>query len=175
VSVLEMFIGEVTWLAGQSALLVLEEYLQGEETERPAPKMPAQVVELLRHCFEENPEARPRDFGVVVASLEQIYEQQTGQSYARPEPRAAELLADGLNNKAVSLLDLGRLEEAEKLFDRALQADPHQLEATYNRGLLLWRSGRMADDVLVKQLEEVRTTHEGDWRDEYYLGLVHIE
>ena len=28
---------------------------------------------------------------------------------------------------------------------------------------------------LVRQLEEVRTTHEGDWRDEYYLGLVHME
>lgn len=48
-------------------------------------------------------------------------------------------------------------------------------KATYNRGLLLWRSGRITDDILVKQLEEVRTTHKGDWRDEYYLGLVHIE
>jgi serine/threonine protein kinase len=79
-SVLEMFTGEVTWLAGQSALPVLEEYLRGEETERPAPKMPTQVAELLRHCFEENPEARPRDFGAVVTNLREIYQQQTGQA-----------------------------------------------------------------------------------------------
>jgi WD40 repeat protein/serine/threonine protein kinase len=175
VSVLEMFTGEVTWLAGQAARLVLEEYLQGEETERSVPKLPAQLAELLRHCFEENPEARPRDFGVVVATLREIYEQQTGQAHARVEPRAAELLADGLNNQAVSLLDLGRREEAEKLFERALKADPHHLEATYNRGLLLWRSGRMTDDVVVRQLEEIGKTHEDDWRDEYYLGLVHME
>jgi len=75
----------------------------------------------------------------------------------------------------VSLLDLGRQEEAEKLFERALQSDVHHLEASYNRGLLLWRSARMTDDVLAKQLEEVRTTHEGDWRVGYYLGLVYME
>jgi len=59
-----------------------------------------------------------------------------GEAYPKQEPKATELLADGLSNRGVSLLDLGKQEEAEKAFDEALQADPHHLEATYNRGLV---------------------------------------
>ena len=58
---------------------------------------------------------------------------------------------------------------------QALHADPHHPEATYNRGLLFWRSGHITDDELVGQLEEARTTHQDDWKDRYLLGLVHME
>ena len=174
-SVLEMFTGEVTWLAGQAAAEVLESYIESGAEDEVIPKMPEAMVELLRQCFQRDPEDRPEDMKEIITKLMESYQRATGEEYARPEPKAADLLADGLNNRAVSLLDLGRQDEAENLFERALQADPQQLEATYNRGLVLWRSARMTDDVLVKQLEEVRKTHEGDWRDEYYLGLVHIE
>ena len=37
----------------------------------------------------------------------------------------AKLVADGLNNQALSLLDLGRIEEAEQLWQQARAADPH--------------------------------------------------
>ncbi|MCK4814832.1 tetratricopeptide repeat protein, partial [bacterium] len=40
------------------------------------------------------------------------------------------------------MLDLGRRQEAERLFEEALKLDPRHLESTYNRGLLHWRSGR---------------------------------
>jgi len=174
-SVLEMFTGEVTWMAGQAAAEVLESYIETGAEDEAIPKMQEPVVELLRRCFQRVPEARPEDMKEIITKLMESYQRATGEDYARPEPKAAELLADGLNNRAVSLLDLGRQEEAEKLFERALRSDLHHLEATYNRGLLLWRSARMTDDVLAKQLEEVRTTHESDWRDEYYLGMVHME
>jgi WD40 repeat protein/serine/threonine protein kinase len=174
-SVLEMFTGEVTWMAGQAAAEVLESYIETGAEDEAIPKMPEATVELLRRCFQRDPEDRPEDMKDIITKLMQSYQGATGEEYARPEPKAADLLADGLNNRAISLLDLGRQDEAEKLFERALQSDPHQLEATFNRGLLLWRSGRMTDDVLAKQLEEVRTTHEGDWRVGYHLGLVHME
>ena len=39
-----------------------------------------------------------------------------------------------------------------------------------------WIVDSKIDDLkLVQQLEEVRTTHGDSWRDEYLLGLVHIE
>jgi len=174
-SVLEMFTGEVTWMAGQAAAEVLESYIETGAEDEAIPKMPDDITEILKRCFQRDPVNRPRDMQELIAELEESYRRATGEEYSRPEPKAAELLADGLNNQAVSLLDLGRQDEAEKLFERALQSDAHHLEATYNRGLLLWRSARMTDDVLARQLEEVRTTHEGDWRDEYLLGLVHME
>jgi serine/threonine protein kinase len=174
-SVLEMFTGEVTWLAGQAAAEALEGYIDVGLEDRAIPKMPEAMVELLKLCFQRDPEARPKDMQEIATKLMESYQHTAGEEYARPEPKAADLLADGLNNRAVSLWDLGRQDEAEKLFERALQSDIHHMEATYNRGLLQWRSARLTDDVLVKQLKEVRTTHEGDWRDEYLLGLVHME
>jgi len=175
VSLLEMFVGEVTWLIGEVAAEVLESHQDIRSTEERTPKMPAGVVGLLRESFRQKPAQRPKDMDEVVARLKGEYREVTGKEYVRPEPKAAELLADGLNNRAVSLLDLGRQEEAEELFERALKSDAHHPEATYNRGLVLWRSGRITDLDLVTQLEEVRKSHEGTWRDEYLLGLVHIE
>jgi predicted Zn finger-like uncharacterized protein len=174
-SVLEMFAREVFWKAGQVAPEALEGYLEMGTANESIPKMPDGLVELLRSCFQRNPDDRPKDMQEIAVKLIDIYKETVGREHSRPEPKAAVLLADGLNNKAVSMLDLGRKEEAEKLYNEALEIDPHHTEATYNRGLLLWRSGRMADDELVRQLEEVRTTHQDDWRDEYLLGLVHLE
>jgi len=175
VSVMEMFTGGVTWLAGQAASQVLGSYLETAQGDARIPRMPQAVVELLRQCFAREPSERPQDMAAVAERLQACYRAAAGEDYGREEPKPAGLLADGLNNRAVSLLDLGKREEAERLFEQALKADPHHVEAMYNRGLVLWRTGRLPDDALVTQLEEVRTSHEGDWRDEYYLGLVHIE
>jgi predicted Zn finger-like uncharacterized protein len=176
-SVLEMFVGEVFWRAGQTAPEVLQSYLESGAEDGSIPKIPGGLVELLRRCFQHNPDDRPEDMQEIAARLKGIYKDKdiVGQEYLREEPKAAELLADGLNNRAVSMLDLGKKDEAEKLYNQALEKDPHHSEATYNRGLILWRSGRMTDDELVKQLEEVRTTHQDDWKDKRLLGLVHVE
>jgi len=174
-SVLEMFTGEVTWMAGQAAAEVLVSYIETGADDEAIPIMPEAVVELLRRCFQRDPEARPESMEEIVTKLMESYQHFTGEEYARPEPKAADLLADALNNRAVSMLDLGKQTAAGELFDNALEKDGQHKEAVYNRGLLLWRSGRMTDDVLVKQLEGIRVTHEGDWHVGYYLGLVHME
>lgn len=174
-SVLEMFTGKATRMAGESALQSLKSYLQTGTEDTSVPMMPDRLAELLRKCFQNDPTDRPKDMQEIAKSLKQIYQHVTEKEYPRSEPKPADLLADALNNHAISMLDIGREQEAERLFDEALRIDSHHIESTYNRGLLLWRSGRITDDALVNQLEEVRTTHEHDWRDEYYLGLVHIE
>ena len=174
VSMLEMFLGEVIWASGVVAGMSFDNYVEMGHEMFKTP-MPESLEDLLRWCFQEKPDERPKDMLAIIPALYETYRQAIRQDYGRKEPKAVELLADGLSNQAISLLDLGRQEQAEKLFDEALTVDPHHPEATYNRGLLLWRSGRMTDDVLVRQLEEVRTSHEDDWRTEYYLGLIHIE
>ena len=58
-----------------------------------------------------------------------------------PEPQAGKDTADSLNNRAVSLLDLGREAEADPLWGRALRSQPHHLEATYNQVLRDWQAG----------------------------------
>ena len=174
-SVLEMFAGGIFWRAGQVAADALESYAEQGAAEKTIPPMPAGLLKLLKHCFQQQPEKRPESMGEVAEGLRRIYHDCFGTDYRRAEPKPVTLLADALNNRGVSMLDLERKEEAEKLFAEALKSDPHHLDANYNLGLVRWRTGRITDVGLVSQFEEVRKTRGQDWRADFVLGLVHVE
>jgi WD40 repeat protein/serine/threonine protein kinase len=172
VSVLEMFVGSVTWMVG----VVAREVLACHETQDPViPAMPAAVGKLLARCFQPRPQDRPATMLEVATVLQEIYERELEHPYPRQAPKVADALADNLNNRALSLYDLGKIEEAKQVWQQALQADPHHIEATYNQGITLWRQGRLTDNALVRQLEEVRATQSERWQPNYLLALVQIE
>jgi WD40 repeat protein/serine/threonine protein kinase len=176
VSVLAMFTGAVTWSAGYLAAAVLDRYRK-REVAQPGytPSMPSAVVDLLFRCFQSQPEARPKDMLEIVAILQAVYEQTAGKSYPRKLPRPGKALADSLNNRAVSLCDLHKVQEAEALWEEALAAGPHHPEATYNLGLSRWRAGRMTGEALLHNLEEVSASHAGEWLPLYLLAQVYLE
>jgi WD40 repeat protein/serine/threonine protein kinase len=174
-SVLEMFQGERTWTHGIVAEQALVNYLAAEAEDPQLPQMPTLLAELLKQCFRHNPDERPRDFLTVARELQAIYQQEIGESYPFPEPQAAENIADSLNNRAVSLFDLGKQEEALQIWEQALQVQPQHLEANYNRGLIYWRSGIIDDLALLRALEEARALHPEDWRIDCFLALIHLE
>jgi WD40 repeat protein len=174
-SVLEMFTGGVTWMAGQAALEALDTFQASYVDDIFIPRMPNSLVVLLRQCFQPRPADRPKDVIEVVDALREMYQQVAEEPYIREQPKAADLLADGLNNRAVSMLDLGQVTDAEALYERALEKEPHHPEATFNRGLLLWRSGQLTDTGLLAQLENAsKAPHNADLCA-YLTGLVHIE
>ena len=162
---------------GAVAPLVLRGYLRGElPVADPAiPPMPAPVIELLRRCFQRDRADRPSTMTELADRLVEAYEQELGEAYAREPPRPGELLADGLSNRALSMLDLGRIDEAEALWERALDADPHHPHSTYNRGLHRWRSARATDEQVLRELEAVRASHPDDWLGDYLRALIHLE
>ena len=82
----------------------------------------------------------------------------TGHPYPRQESKAAVLLADTLNNRALSLLDLGKPLDAEEAWQRALAVDPHHLDSVYNLGLFEWRVARADDVTLAERLREAEAT-----------------
>jgi WD40 repeat protein/serine/threonine protein kinase len=174
VTVLEMFTGEASWSAGPVAGAALRAYLAAERDPR-RPPMPPELAALLQRCFARRPQDRPRDMGAVADKLIGLYRRAMGVSYPRATPQAADVRADGLNNRAVSLLDLNRRGEAETLLEHALTIDPHHAEAAYNLGLMHWRWGRLTDDALVGQLAEAASAHVDQWQYPYRLGLVHTE
>ena len=173
-SVLEMFQGGATWAAGELAPAALSQFLEHNGEEEGIPAMPEGVAELLRHCFRPNPNDRPHDMPEVTAELCRVYEAELGRPYPRPEARAAADSADSLNNRAVSMHDLGRLEDAERLWSEALKHDAAHLAATYNLGLLQWRQAKIVDGEVVRRLENV---HKGQptARATYLLAMVHGE
>jgi WD40 repeat protein len=171
VSVLEAFTGAATWSAGHLAGEALETYLANGPDDTAFPPMPRALAELLRLCFRRDPEARPRDMLEIVEVLREAYRRATGRKYPRETPRPAEALPDGLNNRAVSLLDLNKRPEAERLWQEALKADPNHPESTYNLGLAQWRAGRLSNEALRQKLNEVLASRPGEWLPPYLLAL----
>lgn len=199
VSVLEMFTGEVTWGSGTAAAESLTGYLEVGSGDGKIPPMPRDLAALLRRCFQHDPGMRPGDMQEVVTALRTVYEQaaqapsrttfanvwtllkkavseQSAKvAYPRATPRAVELQADGLNNRALSLLDLGRSDEALRLLDEAYRLNPQHPEATYNGGLMRWRRGETSDDALLARLDLIGQAHPGDWVPLYMQACVQLE
>ncbi|MFJ1580927.1 protein kinase [Streptomyces sp. NPDC088182] len=177
-TVLEMFVGHPPCRYGQTGAEVLAAFVAEEirDERMPAiPAIPAGLVTLLGRCLAWVPADRPKDMGELAGELAEIYATALGEPYPRPEPLTAVRLADGLSNQALSLVDLGRADEAEALWRRASETDPHNPHAAYNRGLYLWRAGRLTDAQVIVDLEGVREAHPEEWRPGYLLGLVHLE
>lgn len=177
VSVLDMFNGEPSCrYGGQLAPQMLDTYLEDAATEEHIPRMPKAIAALLQSCFQHDPALRPKDMLEVAESLATAYEASLGARYPRQMPDPSDALADGLNNLAVSMLDLRNTKEARTRLDEALRAEPQHLDATYNRGLLRWRLGEVTDTELVTELSQARIpVANRQWYKDYLLALVHIE
>jgi WD40 repeat protein len=137
--------------------------------------LPPRLSELMKRCVAWEREDRPGNVEEVRRELCAVYEAIFGEPSVHAEvPEVAEA-ADGLNNRALSYLALGKEEEAEKAWQAALEADPRHVEATFNYGLHQWRKGRMTDDVLVQRMHELCEADPGAWRSRYLLAQVHLE
>ncbi|WP_346044522.1 WD40 repeat domain-containing serine/threonine protein kinase [Actinomadura chokoriensis] len=173
VTVLEMFAGRPPTRRGQAAGEALEAILGDGGARVPVP--PA-VAALLRQCFALDPAARPDGFGGLAATLAGLYREILGVPYERPVPKAARLLSDGLSNHALSLLDLGRTEEAEALWRRALGTDPYHLPSVYNSGLHRWRTAQETGEELVAHIEAAIAASGGPaGYGAFLLGAVQLE
>jgi len=175
VSVLEMYTGGLTWMSGLAAGHVLAA-LRTDGPGRPGPPpLPDALAELLEHCLRRDPAERPGSMAEVAEAIARIYRDTTGGDHPRPVPVAAELRADELNNRALSLMDLGRAEEAEAAFTAALSADPRHLQATYNSGLLRWRRGAITDLDLLTDLTALLPPSGPAWEVRHLIAQTHLE
>jgi WD40 repeat protein len=166
VSVLEMYVGDHSWHDGTVAGMACEDYF--EMARIPIPET---MKDLLRSCFKINEAERPRDFGVVETELLKIYQTETGNAYRRPEPKVASHTADSLNNRALSYLDLGEPEEAEKCWEEALKIDPDNALIQYNQILRLWKTEQIDDLEAVYKLTLVSVKDENYYK---FLAKLHL-
>ncbi|MDQ0987163.1 WD40 repeat domain-containing serine/threonine protein kinase [Streptomyces sp. V2I9] len=190
-TVLEMFSGEVTWYTGTAAGEALDALRRrahraggtgsreadegGLRRPGPALAMPDALGDLLARCLRRLPRERPASMGECAEALTAIYREVSGDTYPRPRPAPGQLRADELNNRALSLFDLGRATEADQLLDQALAADPCHPEATYNRGVLRWREGTTTDGAVLHALRAARAGGGDPQRIDPLLRLVRRE
>jgi WD40 repeat protein/serine/threonine protein kinase len=171
-SVLEMFQGGRSWEYGIVAEDALRQYVERGGRVLGFPAMPPAVQDLLARCFREDPDERPHTLWDAASVLYAAYEEATGTVYPRPEPQAGKETADSLSNRAVSLLDLGRGAEAPPLWTRALQVQPHHLEATYDQAVHAWEHGQLHDGELVARIDDAAASHPGEARASQLRGRV---
>ena len=113
VTVLELFTGGATWEFGPSAEEVLARLQESGPREPWLPVLPPELAVLLDRCLREELSERPGSFTEIAGGLTSIYQAVTGIRYRRIKPKAADLRADEHNNRALSLLDLNRPDDAE--------------------------------------------------------------
>lgn len=165
VTILETFSGGVTWAGGPDANVALARYQDA---------MPARLADLLARCLRHEQSARPGSMAEIADELRDIHEQEFGL-YARTAPTEAAMRADELNNRALSLLDLGDGTEADDAFAEALVIDPNHLEATFNSGLLRWRRAKATDEAVMAAVAVARAGAPDRWEGAYLLGQLHLE
>jgi WD40 repeat protein/serine/threonine protein kinase len=175
VSLLHLFNGRVGWSAGDQAPQALERLLESGSPAAAIPSMPAQVATLLRECLQPDARRRPRSMDAVAARLVELFPQLTGRAYERRQPPGNLDTAESLNNRAASLMDLGRPVEAEALWEKALRMHPHHPEATYNLARCRWRSGAWQRPQVQRALAEMRASQDATLRDEHLSRLLLLE
>jgi WD40 repeat protein/tetratricopeptide (TPR) repeat protein len=175
VALLEMFAGGASWQIGPAAGPALEQLRARGVREPGIPALPQELADLLERCLRERPAERPPSMDAVAEELAEFSARITGTVAARPRPEAAELRADELNNRALSLLDLGRTAEAESAFDEAIAADPRNARVGYNAALVRWRGGAISDEQVLAALEAYRADAEDPLQASYLLAQVHLE
>ena len=141
-TVLEMYMGERSWKSGAEVPARLDE-LMGQARI----SIPSAMRELLKRCLCEHGD----DLSALAEELEECYAELAGASYPRQDSASATDVADALNNRALSMLDLQMDDEAERLWQQALEANPAHLASVYNRALYDWRNGTI-DDVEARRL-----------------------
>ncbi|GEM_PF-673400 len=175
VSVLEMFVGEISWRSGGLAGAVLEKLLKKDRSDSIIPTMPVSVARLLGLCLKQDPSDRPGNMQEILDRLKDVYEEEIGETYPRPEPEALPDGADSLNNRAVSMLDLGLRDEAEQFWAKALERQSDHPESTYNRELLRWREAGSNDEDMINAMQNLRRSRPTDWITAYLLAQACIE
>lgn len=138
-SILQMFVGKVTWAVGVAARAALASHVRDDPE---IPLMPPEVVKLLNRCFEPQPEKRPATMLEVATELQAIYVHRVGRAYPRKNSQLAGPNADVLMVQGIALDRLGKPQEALALYEQAIRLDPDHFAAHHNKGLALLQLGR---------------------------------
>ncbi|MGD0179346.1 MAG: serine/threonine-protein kinase [Terriglobales bacterium] len=109
-------------------------------TDVPVPILNSRLFPVIERCLQKEPRNRYRSFQELRSELEPMLKRLTAEIIAAPELKDHE--AWEWNNKAASLKQLGRYEEAILCCEKALDIDPQCATSWYNKGLTLHALGR---------------------------------
>ena len=113
VSVMEMYVGDCPWINGEIAGLHCRKYF--EDNKRTGVTMPEDLKRLLEEWLCKKRWEQWYSFRSLERELEAIYSLCTGNAYPHSDSKVIIENAEILNNRAISYLDLGKIEEAKQM------------------------------------------------------------
>lgn len=174
VTILEMFVGEICWTSGIAAPHFLKDNWTSTSSMVTC-KIPQIIKDLLMQCLEPNVEKRIGSASELATELIDVYVKTTGTDYPRLFPDSSELSIDSLNNRAVSLLDIGREKDAVRLWKKALRHQPDHPYTLFNYGIYKWRNSQITDHELIMDLHKSCENRPTEWIPPYLLAFIHAE
>lgn len=175
ISVLAMFHGRSPCKkGGQTAAEVFEVFLKMTPS-KDRPALPLDMIGIMRTCFRRNPEERPASMQIIADRMIRIYQNVTGRPYPRKQPVNTAFTAESLCNRAASMLDLNKPDEAFDLLNKASEITHWHPQILFNKTLMLWRYGKISDIDALHQIEELTKYKNLDASSFYALGLLERE
>ena len=161
-SILEMFAGDVTWMTGIAATGALESYLEEEINYEYIPLMPKSLADLLRQCFQEDPNDRPSNMKEIAEGLKAIYQNVVGDLYFRKELHPFEALQKEVLNlhrrirmamRINKEMPSGRLDQEVNLLllGQILRETPSRVLSAFFLSLCNVMSNYREDDVYIME------------------------
>ena len=113
--------------------------------------IPDTLRELLLKSVELDRKKRQKNFGELKEELNTVYQELYGSDAPSYQLELHDTTADELNNQGYSYYELGKMEEARRCFEAAVEVNNTHPEAVFNLALLQWRGGEIDDlDALRK-------------------------
>lgn len=156
VSIMEMFNGGVSWAFGSAAPFAFEAYLEAGPMVGEIPMIPPELIPLFRKCFAQESQKRPATILECAKVIREYYTDHLQLQYQRIEPIEVPDSVENLSNKALSMIDLGRGDDAHELFQQALKRAPADLATIYNYNLYKWRNQLIAANEFLASIEQIK-------------------
>ncbi|HSR36719.1 MAG TPA: serine/threonine-protein kinase [Desulfurivibrionaceae bacterium] len=123
-----------------------------------APKVvfPPVLKKALKKCVAFTPEERYQSFAELRADLNEAYTAAFNAACPYAEIPNIDLRADFLNNRAVSLIELGEVKEGGQGLQQTIDVNDMLPEAIYNTLLFRWRFGKSPAERILRQVEATR-------------------
>ncbi len=150
-TVLEMYAGKRLWDTGAEAKVRFAGFpVQCVHT------IPGGVKALLEFCLTEKTDG----FDRVEQQLFSVYSSLTHKVYPVSDIKAAPDTAASLNNRAVSMIDLGKKDVAKELLKLAVTIDSSSFICQYNNALSLWENKQIDYNTLKDRVIRYRDSTE---------------
>jgi len=138
-------------------------------------EIPESISEFILKCIQKGPEDRFQNCLEAMEELLQVYEILFGFPYTGHSLKEEELTLAGLNSRALSLVDLGLIDDSIELWDKGLDLDRNNIYLNFNKGLVKWHSGKIDDTGLLNEFQSILVDRPEDWRIYYCMGNIHME